>query len=162
MGRERPQVASEPRIIRKEGTVETLEIGREAIDRHSWNEALEALSQADQQSGLSPDDLMMLADAYWWTGQPEEAVAVFERTFQAYLDAGNRSEAASVGALLAYMAMRRMAMSVAMAWFSRIEKLLEGEPESKGHAWLKILEVANALFGAGDMDAAVALSDEAI
>lgn len=146
----------------EEGAVETLEAGREAISRHAWTEALEALTEAEKSGPLAPDDLMMLGDAYWWTAQPDEAVAAFERAFQAFMDEERRSEAAVAGALLGYMAMRRLAMSVAHAWVTRVTKLLEGQPESVGHGWLKIMEVADALFGRGDVEAVVVLSDEAI
>src|SRR5680860_533879 len=55
-----------------------------------------------------------------------------------------------------------MALSIAMGWIARVERLLEGQPESLGHAWLKILYLARALIVEGDFDAAVHLADEAI
>ena len=140
----------------------TLESGREAARRHQWGEALEGLTAADAAHALEPDDLLLLADAAWWSGDPDGAVVAFERAYAGYETGGRTGEAAIVGARLAYLAMRRMALSIAMGWIARIERLLEGQPESLGHAWLKILHLARALMVEGDFDAAVHLADEAL
>ena len=139
-----------------------LSTGRQAMRRHDWGEGLAALSAVDNDSGLSPDDLILLGDALWWTGQPDEAVETFERAFGQLLDEGRKADAATVAALLAYFAMRRMAVSVAGGWMARVEHLLEGQPESLGHAWLEILRLAKALFVDDDLGDAIALADEAI
>lgn len=146
----------------EERTVNTLETGREAIGHRDWSKAFEALTAADQEGSLSPDDLMLLGDACWWSSHPDKAIDVFERAYDGYVREGRISEAATVGALLSYFAMRRMAMSVGMAWVARVEKLLDGQPESKGHGWLKILHVATALFARYDLEATVEEADAAI
>ncbi|MGH3650300.1 MAG: adenylate/guanylate cyclase domain-containing protein, partial [Acidimicrobiia bacterium] len=142
--------------------VETLESGREAIRKRDWDRALDALTEVDQDGGLSPDDLMLLGDAYWWSAKPDQAVDVFERAYEGFLDEDRLSEAAIVGAQLAYFAMRRMAVSVAIGWMARITRLLDGQPESPGHAWLEILHLAEALFVTGDLDAVIARADDAM
>lgn len=142
--------------------VDTLEVGREAVRNNDWDEALEALTQADSETGLSPDDLMLLGDACWWSSQPDRAVDVFERAYRGYMDQERVGDAATVGALLAYFAMRRMAVSVAMGWIARVEKLLEGQPETKGHAWLRILLMAKGLFAENSLDTVIEEGDEAI
>jgi len=148
---------------REEDTiVETLESGREAIRNHDWDKALETLTRVDDEVGLSPDDLMLLGDACWWSSQPDRAVDVFERAYNEYIEDGRVGDAATAGAILAYFAMRRMAVSVSMGWVARVEKLLDGQPESKGHAWLEVLHVARALFFEHDLDAVVVAADEAI
>jgi class 3 adenylate cyclase len=140
----------------------TLETGRKAIESHDWDQALRSLVQADQEQGLSPDDLMLLGDAYWWSAQPDDAVSAFERAFSGYLDQDRPGDAAAVGALLAYLAMRRMAISVVYGWIARVEKLLEGLPESEAHAWYKLLRVGEAMFVNNDLDAAIRLAEETI
>lgn len=142
--------------------VDTLEVGREAARNNDWNEALEALTQADRETGLSPDDLMLLGDACWWSSQPDRAVDVFERAYRSYIEEERIGDAASVGALLAYFAMRRMAASVAMGWVARVQKLLDGQPETKGHAWLKILLMSKAFFVDHELDTVTKEADEAI
>lgn len=105
---------------------------------------------------------MLLGDACWWSSQPERATGVFERAYDLYIKEGRLGEAATVGALLAYFAMRRMAVSVGMAWVARVEKLTEDQPESRGHAWLAVLHVAKAMFFEHDLRAAIEHADEAI
>lgn len=46
--------------------IETLEAGRDAIARHAWTEAVEALTEGDRATGLAPADLESLAAASWW------------------------------------------------------------------------------------------------
>lgn len=140
----------------------TLEEGRTAIQRHDWASAAAALTDADRDRGLSPGDLLLMADAYWWTAQPDEALETFERAYAGLVQDDREAEAATVGALLAYLAMRRMAFSVATGWIARVERLLEGQPESLGHAWLKILYTVKALIMDDDQDTAHALADEAM
>ena len=140
----------------------TLETGRKAIKSHDWDGALRALLEVDQEQGLSPDDLMLLGDAHWWSAQPDDAVSAFERAFAAYVDEDRPGDAAAVGALLAYLAMRRMAISVVYGWIARVEKLLDGLPESEAHAWHKMLKVAEALVINRDLDATIRLAEETI
>jgi class 3 adenylate cyclase len=142
--------------------VDTLTAGREAVRRHAWPEALADLTRADEEHELAPDDLMRLGDAAWWSGDPDRAVEVFERAYAGYVRAGQPAEAAGVGALLAYLALRRMAVSVAGAWVTRIEHLLDGQPSSVGHAWLTLFQQIEALEARNDLDAVATLGDRAI
>ena len=136
--------------------------GREAIKKHDWDEAREALSAADRGGGLSPEGLIDLGDALWWTGQPDNAVETFERAYAAFIADDRPTDAASVAALLAYLAFRRLKESVGAGWMARAESLVEGQAESMGHGWVKLLHAAGALIMGSDMDAGIAAADEAI
>ena len=138
-----------------------LEVGREAVRKNQWSEAVAALEAAGDAI-LSPDDLVLLADALWWAGRPDDGIEVFERAFASYEREGRYSEAASIGARLAYFALRRLSISVAGGWISRVERLLEGKPESIGHGWLTVIYVAKALMVDHDPDLAISLADEAV
>jgi tetratricopeptide (TPR) repeat protein len=142
--------------------VETLVSGREAIQRRAWNEAAEAFAAADQQEGLSPEDLELLAEAAWWSGDPDRAVDALERAFSGYEDAGSRSAAALVAIRLGYLALRRMAVAIGSGWLGRAERLLEQEPESVAHAWLKMLYLAEALFVRFDIEQGLNYAEQAI
>jgi class 3 adenylate cyclase len=96
---------------------------------------------------------MLLGDALWWSAHPDDAVDTFERAFDAYLSRGQVSEAATVGALIAYLSFRRMSPTVANAWATRVAKLLEDQPESPGHAWFGLIQTAKALFFDKDLEA---------
>ena len=145
-----------------EQLVSTLETGRVAIQRHDWESAVEALRQSDAEAPLGGDDLVMLADACWWTGHPDEANEVLERAFRLYVGEERLSDAAAVGASLAYYAIRNQTYSVAAAWIHRVETLLEDQPLSKGHAWLSINRVGNEIFVNRNLGRAIALADESI
>ena len=142
-------------------SVDLLQSGRAASRKNLWSEAVEALSAADP-TDLTAEDLVLLGDALWWTGQPDEAVATLERAFARFEHDDRHTDAASVGALLAYRAMRSLNMSVAGGWLSRAERLLEGQPDSVAHGWLKVLAIAQALMVDNDLEAAIVTADEAI
>ena len=114
-------------------------------------EAVEAFRDIDQEEPLSPQDLELLADAAWWSGNPDETVDVLERAYAGYVDQGSRTQAAGVAALLAYLATRRNAGSIVAGWVAHAQRLLEGEPESTVHAWLKVLEMIRTMFIEGDV-----------
>jgi class 3 adenylate cyclase len=142
--------------------VSTLVAGREALERRAWAEAREALQAADGDAPLSPDDLQLYSEAAWWSGYPDEAVDALERAYSGYVAAGENSAAAMVAVQLTYLAVRRLAISVAAGWMGNVEHLLEGEPESEAHAWLALLRIAEAAFLRGDLDGAIERADEAI
>lgn len=139
-----------------------LETGRDAVRKNHWTDAVTALRDADHNRDLSSDDLALLAEALWWSGEADEAVETFERAFSAYEREQRLVEAASIGARLAYFAMRRLSMSIAGGWIARVERLLEDQPESVAHGWLKVLYIGKALMVDNDLDGALAIADEAI
>ncbi|MEX0826142.1 MAG: hypothetical protein WD184_05270 [Acidimicrobiia bacterium] len=136
--------------------------GREAIKRHDWDEAREALSKADHDEGLSPDDLVALGDALWWSAHTDEAVATFERAYSAFIAEERPTDAAAVAALLSYLAFRRLKESVGAGWMARAESLVEGQPESTGHGWVKLLHAAGALIMGSDFERGIEAAEEAI
>lgn len=94
--------------IDERGMIVLLETGRNAVRRHAWGEAAEALGAADQAAraeggagALSPDDLELLGTASWWAARPEEATAAFERAFAGYVEAGRPTEAAGAAEAVA-------------------------------------------------------------
>ena len=138
-----------------------LEVGRDAMDRHAWAEALEALASADREGDLSPGDLELLGEAAWWSGKPDEAIDPLERAFAAYVEAGRPTEAAEVAFHLSYVAFRRQFVSVGAGWVGRAAELLEGVPESRVHAWLHLFAAIGALMEHRTTEA-LALADQAI
>ncbi len=107
-----------------------LEAGRNALERHAWAEALALLKQADVANELDADGLEMLADAAWWMAQPADSLAARERAYAAYMANGNKRGATRVALRLAQHNASKRAMSVAQAWFTRAEKLVEGDEDS--------------------------------
>ncbi len=142
--------------------MQTVEMGRKAIERRAWTDAVSAFNEVDEQEPLSPRDLELLADAAWWSGHPDESVDALERAFAGYVDAGSPTDAAGVAVLLAYLGARRQAFSVVFGWVARAHRLLENEPESTVHARLKVLEVIEAFLFRNDLANAIVLADETV
>jgi class 3 adenylate cyclase len=132
------------------------------VARRAWDEALETLTVADREETLSPQDLELLADAAWWAGRPDESVQALERAFAGYVDSDMPTRAATVASLLAYLATRRLAFSIASGWRAKATRLLEGQPESGALAFLKLLDLVEALMHHGDLELAIRIADETI
>ena len=142
-------------------TVETVELGRGAIDRHAWAEAIEAFTAADGAGGLGPADLEQLAAAQWWSGHPDEAAEALERAFTGYNEAGQSVEAAWAALQLAYQGFRRQTASVGAGWLARAQRILEPLPESKAHARLAVFDALGALMS-NRLSEGIELADRAM
>lgn len=127
-------------------TVDTVELGRDAIDRHAWAEAIEAFTAADGGEGLGPADLEQLGAAQWWSGRPDQAAEALERAFAGYTEAGQMVEAAWVAMQLAYQGFRRQTASVGAGWLARAQRMLEPLPESTAHARIAVFQALGALM----------------
>ena len=119
--------------------------------RHAWGEARDLFREAEQEGTLAPADLELLGEAGWWSGHPDERVDALERAYAAYLEAGDRAQAASVALQLVEFSFQRRAMHIAAGWVARAQRLLEGEPESGVHAFASVLNAFSHLF-AGEVD----------
>jgi class 3 adenylate cyclase len=141
--------------------VEHAELGRDAMDRHAWSEAVDVFAAADVGGGLPADDLERLGTAAWWAGRPDESTEALERAFAGYTDAGASAEAARVAMTLAYQAFRRQQGSIGGGWLARAGHLLETEPESPLNSRLAVFHALGALMAGGITDG-IALADRAI
>ncbi len=141
--------------------VDTVQLGRDAMERHAWTEAIEGFVAADHGEGLAPGDLEMLGTAAWWAGEPDQATEALERAFAGFTDAGQSSDAARVALSLAYQAFRRQAESIGLGWLARAEHLLESEPDSPIHARVAVFHALGALI-AGQLTQGIQLTDRAM
>jgi class 3 adenylate cyclase len=141
--------------------VETVELGRNAMERHAWAEAIDVFVAADRDGGLAPGDLEQLGVAAWWAGRPDEANEALERAFAGFADAGQSGDAVRVAMALGYQAARRQAGSIAGGWLARAEHLLESEPDSPYHARLAVFHAIGALMSGG-LTEGIELADRAM
>jgi class 3 adenylate cyclase len=141
--------------------VETLELGRDAMHRHAWTEAMDVFVAADRDGTLEADDLERLGTAAWWAAQPDASSEALERAFVGYETAGQSADAARVAMSLAYQAFRRRSGSIGAGWQARAERLLESLPESSLHARKAVFASLGALM-AGRLTDGVALADQAM
>lgn len=140
---------------------ERIEFARGALKHHKWQEAYDALSQADEQGGLVGAGLELLAWASYWTGHPEKTIEALERAYRAYLDEGNRPAAAMMAFRMAEQHGMRMAFSQAQGWAARAERLAKEDPEWPVQGWLEWMRGLLAWFQ-GDFERAVAHYDLAL
>jgi class 3 adenylate cyclase len=140
---------------------ELIETARDALERHQWQEAYDALSKADEQGSLTGAGLELLASAAYWTAHPEETIEALERAYSAYLREENRSSAAMMAFRMAEQHGMRMAMSPAQGWAARAERLAEEDPDWPVHGWLEWMRGLLAWFH-GDFERAIAHYDHAL
>jgi len=68
-----------------------LEQGRGAYADRAWADAFDALSRANREQALGPDDLELLAHSGYMLGLDHEFRAALEQVFHAYRDASEGS-----------------------------------------------------------------------
>lgn len=136
-----------------------LHVARDAISEGRWTDAVERFRAADEQGRLGADDLDSYGEAIWWTGRIREAIQVRERAFAAHQAAGDVQRAAVTGLALVNYNNNWNGTGVASGWARRVERLLDGRPESKEHGGLARIRLNMALHQ-GDLDAALASADE--
>ena len=139
--------------------VDSLASAREAASRHAWREAYNAYREADA-SALLPRDLELYADAAWWSGRLDEAIALRERAYGAYSSAGDALSAARLALTVGWDHQGRGAFAVSRGWLANAERLLADLPESSEHGFLQLTKSVEALFG-GALDDAIAGFDAA-
>ena len=132
---------------------DSLEAGREAARRHAWRQAYDLLAGADDDGRLTAEDLQSLAEAAWWTGRLEQAIALRERSYTAYVDDGERVRAALVATLLSIDHLNRGAMSVSSGWLARAERLVRDGEESLVHGYMALARGMTA-YTVGDIETA--------
>jgi class 3 adenylate cyclase len=138
-----------------------VDAGREAMERHAWNEAFELLTEADRLGQLDGDGLAMLRDAAWWAGRFRDAIEAGERAFSVYAAAGENVKAARMALKVAIDHHRSLSKSVSAGWFARAERLLANEPESAVHGALA-REQAYRAYLEGDLERALELAETAL
>lgn len=135
--------------------------GRAALDGHVWQEAFDAFARADHDGHLSGVDLEALALAAFFTGQADLEVEVRQRAFAAYEAAGDTLRAAYVALHVARLYFYAGKQSIASAWARRGEHLVSPGGDTYVHGYLALIHSAGAR-SAGDLDAALALAEQAI
>jgi class 3 adenylate cyclase len=131
-----------------------VEDARAAAGRHSWREAYDAYSGSDERD-LTPEDLERFADAAWWTGRLEKAIALRERSYTGFSAGGDRLGAARLALTLSWDHMNRAAFAVSRGWFANAERLLEGLPQAAEHGYLALSRGITALLAEGDVGKAL-------
>jgi class 3 adenylate cyclase len=139
-----------------------VEQGRNALARHAWQEAYDALTEVDRAGALSGEGLRMLAEAAWWSGRPEEMIETGERAYEAFVKEGSSEAAAMVAIELARQFGMRMNGSMLGGWLARAERLVADDPASPVHGYLSCTRGFVAAAMEGDPEKAIGHLDEAL
>jgi DNA-binding CsgD family transcriptional regulator len=124
--------------------------GRAAYHGRAWQQAAAALGAADAVDGLGPEDLTMLAEAAFLSGDAAGCVRAYERAFHAHAAEGAVRAAARVAFWAGLALAARGAPAAAGGWLSRAARLLDqdGEDDCAERGYL-LLPVARAHYAAG-------------
>jgi ATP/maltotriose-dependent transcriptional regulator MalT len=137
-----------------------LEQGRGAYADRAWVDAFDALSRANREQALGPDDLELLARSAYMLGLDPEYRAALEQAFHAYRDAGDGSRAARCAWWIGHNFFSLGQAAPARGWFARGQRLLEREHgEGVGRGYLLIPSIFEH-SGTGEFDAAYATAAE--
>src|SRR3954452_8036967 len=138
-----------------------LETGHQAIKRHDWGAAFDALTEAEQAHGLSGHDLEDLAMAAFFTARGGLTRDIKERAFNVYETEGDTLRAAYLAVDIAREYGYQGQRSIAGVWIRRAERLIGTEGSTYVHGFLAIVR-SEAAAASGDIDTALTLAEAAI
>src|ERR1700754_1451639 len=104
-----------------------IDAARDAFRQHDW--ALARAHFTEIRESLDTDDLYTLAEADWWLGLVQEALAAYEETYQRYLREDRPGRAAISALDMATSLFLRGDTAVGSGWLSRFHRLLRDLPE---------------------------------
>ncbi len=140
------------------GSATKVAAAREAFARRDWRAAYDGLRALGPE--LDTDDLDILSDAAWWSGNSPESMAVGEDVYQRLVAEGAHAEAADRAMRLALAWATRGDVQVAMAWLSRADRLLQDLPRGRAHGTRLYFDGAMNMDMAGDPGPAAAAAVE--
>ncbi|MEQ7125261.1 LuxR C-terminal-related transcriptional regulator [Actinopolymorpha sp. B11F2] len=103
---------------------DALERGRAAYDRHAWSEAHLALTAADGEVPLGPDDLELLAIAGYLIGGDGDGES-WVRAHRGYVDDARPEDAARCGFWLGFLLLQRGDFARGSGWLARSQRLVD-------------------------------------
>jgi DNA-binding NarL/FixJ family response regulator len=139
--------------VRKINDRSPLDQGREALRLQSWGAAFSQLKAADREAPLDPVDLEGLAQAAHLIGRESESADFLARAHQGFLIRGEIQPAVRCGYRLGFTLLINGDVAQAGGWFSRAERLLDGQPDCVERGYLLLPVGYRAVHGG---DAAIA------
>ena len=118
-----------------------VQAARDALARRDWAAARRDFLAAKAQDALHPDDVYALAEADWWLGLIQEALAAYEECYHRYLSEQRRERAAMSALELAGTLFLRGDQAEGSGWLSRFHRLLHELPDGVEHAYAKYIEL---------------------
>jgi DNA-binding CsgD family transcriptional regulator len=144
--------------LRDHHRVTLLAEGRACFDRGAWAEACAALSAADREASLEPEDLDRLATAAYLAGRDAESAAARARAYDAFLTRDEPLRAAASAFWLAFATLdKRDRHAEAGGWLARARRLVDECGEECAERGFLLCASAVQAAGGGRGDAAHAM-----
>jgi DNA-binding CsgD family transcriptional regulator len=135
--------------------------GREAYGRRAWGDAFAALSAADRDEHLEPQDLELLATSAYLTGHPAESADAWTRAHSALLGRGDVTRAVRCAVRLGVDLIHAGEHVRGGSWVSRAKQLLEEHPSDCVEQGYVLLPMAVRRIMDGDVQGACELFQQA-
>jgi tetratricopeptide (TPR) repeat protein len=144
-------------------SADTLERGREALQRQAWADAYALLSAARRTAPLQPEDLERLALAAYLVGDDDDCAAAWLGAYQGFARRGDARRAARCAFWQACGLLFRGELAPALGWIARGRRVLETAPQDCAEqGWLLLLTALPVMFegDAGSAYGAFVQADE--
>ena len=138
---------------------DSLAAGREAAARGAWRQAYDLLKESEDTLA-DPTDLEIYAEATWWSGMLDKAIALRERAFAGFTEAGENRRAAVIALQISADYFGKAQLAPSAGWFGKAERLLAEEEESPEHGYLAFMQAMNEVM-AGHFDEGIAKAEQA-
>jgi DNA-binding CsgD family transcriptional regulator len=136
------------------------EHGRVAYADRAWPAAFDALSRANREKPLDPEELELLAHSAYMLGLDDEYRAALEEAYHAYRAAGDGSHAARCAWWIGHLLFSLGQAAPARGWFARGQRLLEREPRENVARGYLLIPAIFEHSGKGDFVAAYEAASE--
>jgi DNA-binding CsgD family transcriptional regulator len=137
-------------------TAGALDRGRGSFGRRAWADAYAALSAADREAPLAPEDLERLAMAAYLAGRDSESADIWARAYHELLRLGDEPRAARCAFWLGFTLLHRGELARGGGWLARAERLVDdGHLDCAERGYLLLPAALQSMAG-GDAAAACA------
>lgn len=142
------------------GLAEVVELAHDAARARRWSQTYRLLRDVDPTE-LTPDDLMLFADAAWWCCRVPEEIALRRRAFREFSASNRPRQAASAAWELALRHSLRGQTVESSGWLRMAQRALEDQPDCVEKGYVACSE-SEAALGGGEMLQAQAHAERAL
>jgi tetratricopeptide (TPR) repeat protein len=140
----------------------SVQSAREAAARGEWEEAYDVLMGVDANGLADRADLPLLGEVAYAAGHLDVTIEAWERAHRLGVQAGDPVAAAGAAVRVAmHLLLDTALMAPVRGWLARAERLLEGQEETRAHAWLAAVRAYERML-TGDVQSARQWSERAI
>ena len=135
-----PELNSEFPALRSRSPVrdaaDLLAEGNKAHAEQQWDLAYLSLTAAGEAVELAAEDLRRQGDAAFWSGRGDQALAIKEKAYGKFTNAGKKQPAALMALDLGVLYQYRLAVAVSNAWVARAEALVGDAVGTEAYGYL--------------------------